>query len=982
DGVYKIRASRPFAAYSFGYDWCDSYGYPTSAALADLEKPDTVCPDPKWNLKCDGTTEFATITDKPDDAEIRSNLAMIVFYDDSSYNYDFEYKDFIPGETVTTTWKLTVRDVSKDAKAVISFMDRVGNDTTIKIYYYAPDVSILPENYDYGRFKLGEQGEQEFRVVNNSDKGPFVVNKLEYLFKDQHFETVICPTLPYIIPPKGEMKFTVRFYAVEEGAFRDSIGVGDTCVFFYKAQVKARVGNPVILVGDQANLAIDVDFGNVNVGDKGEAQVRVHNKGTASLIVTGYSEFNNPTVFSHNILSLRDISPSNPLELLPNGTPFEFTVYFNPISDIPYNDQIVFFSDAKEIDSIAPIVGTGVLAQLKANGYNWGRKRIDRPGTFPIAAYPVDVAAGTVIRLENQGTADVHVDSVIIDESINPEAFEINGVPFNKNIFVDFPVHAKSFKDFVVKFHPTMVGEHKLVLRYINDVGADAKTILEGIGILPQIQTTDMDFDTTIIDDMADIKNRTISITNTAYQWDDSVTISDLTILPTGIEIEPAGLPVDFGTEGFKFDKASLGLPIVLQPGESLDIPAKFVAKHIDMHNAAIKTVSDAQTDVTSNWTGFGLSQGVSTTGSSADICTGATADLPCTISNTGTSVLRIDDLQIDPQNPYASLFTIKLPAGVTVPFTIPGNSSQDLIVTFTPGQQVVNATVDLVVYNNTKKQAVVKQSLTGVSRHFKGDFTPVLTMGTNKNLKEVTIGDEFYYQMSFAPTGDVAMAQVKDVVIKFSYKKDFLAVDLNKINLGPQFQFFQKTATAKEIDAVNNIEQVTITLHSDTQILNMSGDFLSIGFHVFMPWADITKSEKAVIDSSATITMDEQTATGNLCFDLYGGDVSVNLRPICVTNLRIIALNPNYNYMLYDISPNPVSANGADVRFTLGLEAYTEVKVYNTSGELESILAADRMKPGEYSVPLPIDQLSSGVYMLKLKSGPFEESKKLVIAK
>ncbi|MDQ1265724.1 MAG: hypothetical protein QG635_875, partial [Bacteroidota bacterium] len=28
DGVYKIRASRPFAAYSFGYDWCDSYGYP------------------------------------------------------------------------------------------------------------------------------------------------------------------------------------------------------------------------------------------------------------------------------------------------------------------------------------------------------------------------------------------------------------------------------------------------------------------------------------------------------------------------------------------------------------------------------------------------------------------------------------------------------------------------------------------------------------------------------------------------------------------------------------------------------------------------------------------------------------------------------------------------------------------------------------------------------------------------------------------
>ncbi|MCX7879494.1 MAG: IgGFc-binding protein, partial [Ignavibacteria bacterium] len=47
-GVFKIRAKNPFACYSFGYDWCDSYGYPTSAALADLEKPDTVPPDPKW----------------------------------------------------------------------------------------------------------------------------------------------------------------------------------------------------------------------------------------------------------------------------------------------------------------------------------------------------------------------------------------------------------------------------------------------------------------------------------------------------------------------------------------------------------------------------------------------------------------------------------------------------------------------------------------------------------------------------------------------------------------------------------------------------------------------------------------------------------------------------------------------------------------------------------------------------------------------
>ncbi|MEJ5287640.1 MAG: IgGFc-binding protein, partial [Bacteroidota bacterium] len=65
-GVFKLRSKTPFAAYSYGFSDYDSYGYPTSAALADLEKPDTLPPDPKWRDSC-GVISFATVTDMPDD---------------------------------------------------------------------------------------------------------------------------------------------------------------------------------------------------------------------------------------------------------------------------------------------------------------------------------------------------------------------------------------------------------------------------------------------------------------------------------------------------------------------------------------------------------------------------------------------------------------------------------------------------------------------------------------------------------------------------------------------------------------------------------------------------------------------------------------------------------------------------------------------------------------------------------------------------
>jgi hypothetical protein len=138
DAVYAIKANHLFSAYSFGFSEYDSYGYPTSAVLADLEKTDTLCPVPTYTMEKNGYVKNGVVTDMPDDDKIRANLAMMYMDDFKSYNYKFDYRPFVAGETRTTTWTLDVIDTILNAKATLIFTDRRGNDTTIVVKYSSP----------------------------------------------------------------------------------------------------------------------------------------------------------------------------------------------------------------------------------------------------------------------------------------------------------------------------------------------------------------------------------------------------------------------------------------------------------------------------------------------------------------------------------------------------------------------------------------------------------------------------------------------------------------------------------------------------------------------------------------------------------------------------------------------------------------------------------------------------------------------------
>ncbi|MBM2815544.1 MAG: hypothetical protein HW421_2306 [Ignavibacteria bacterium] len=151
EGVFKIKASQPFAAYSFGYNWCDSYGYPPAASFRIDDPEDKECPKVAYTLNPDSSVN-GTVSDK--------NLTLIFMLTDQSYNYKLTYPEFLAGTNVNSTWKLEKIYPNDSARAVIAFADRCGYDTVIAI-------GSLPRAPDPGLAKIVlNTTELEFHEVN------------------------------------------------------------------------------------------------------------------------------------------------------------------------------------------------------------------------------------------------------------------------------------------------------------------------------------------------------------------------------------------------------------------------------------------------------------------------------------------------------------------------------------------------------------------------------------------------------------------------------------------------------------------------------------------------------------------------------------------------------------------------------------------------------------------------------------------------
>jgi hypothetical protein len=81
--------------------------------------------------------------------------------------------------------------------------------------------------------------------------------------------------------------------------------------------------------------------------------------------------------------------------------------------------------------------------------------------------------------------------------------------------------------------------------------------------------------------------------------------------------------------------------------------------------------------------------------------------------------------------------------------------------------------------------------------------------------------------------------------------------------------------------------------------------------------------------------------------------------------------LSPNY--------PNPFKS-ATTLSFSLPEPAFVHVDVFNAAGQHVATLLDHSLPSGDYRIPWDPAQSSSGVYLVRMKAGPFEETRKMVL--
>jgi hypothetical protein len=87
-------------------------------------------------------------------------------------------------------------------------------------------------------------------------------------------------------------------------------------------------------------------------------------------------------------------------------------------------------------------------------------------------------------------------------------------------------------------------------------------------------------------------------------------------------------------------------------------------------------------------------------------------------------------------------------------------------------------------------------------------------------------------------------------------------------------------------------------------------------------------------------------------------------------------------DYSLGAINPNPVGSNGTDINFSIAFTDMVEIRIISSNGEVIDIPVSKQMNAGNYSLRLPIEKLTSGAYILEMKSGEFNDTRKFNVVK
>ncbi len=989
DGVYALRCSLPFMSYNYGGSDYDSYGHPTSGALSVVaDIPDTLQPVPHYKVECDGSVgilEPASVVDLPNDSNC-SNMSTIILVADSSYNYtlDFDYFEAGAPAAKTVKWRLTVDNPDQDGHALVVFTDRAGNQSCIEVDYRAVNLTIVPNFYNYsasGPVKKGEVRTQDFKIVNKGNSEALVA-RLE--FKNGGagvFDFVPKVQLPFMLKAGETRDFTVQYTASNDGYVRDSIGVGDTCVFNYRTHIEAKTGEPVINVDD-------IDFGTVVINTTTTKTFNVYSQGKVKLTIKDQSGIvpattpytsNVPTNFPAVNLTLDTANAPNLADRK------EYSVDFKPTVEGKFDATITFTSDASTIKNICNITGVAVKPGLLPNGVDFGRCRISGNKKYS-GPYTYNYAAsGTAyLELKNTGTAKVTISDAVVTKG-DLTKFQLEQ-PLN--YFKGLDIAPGASIKLTLMYIPDSPMNDELNILFTSD--ADPVTFKAiGTGVVPRIKIDDVDFGMVQLVNGSGYQSRTFTIKNLSQaEWPfcDTLSLTNLLDATGGISDDYANGVV--GSEKFAWNRTELNFPVRLDPGQTSPVlNAHYRPNAVATNKSTLTTESDAETEQTSKWNGSASGGALLYTidPDDAQVCVNGSITFNVTIKNIGDSLVGNQPFLTGSfrlqSGPNAD---IVLPANITTPILC--GETRVVTMTFTPKTAGAN-TYKLICEATPGAPFVVAT----------GDFTVTgLTYPSKLYSKNVingsitTDGSRKYFDFPISLDKDLDAANVHSLSVVVKFYKDHM--DINKTGNDAVVTLnSQGGAAAGWIVNSANVQTegdsiaVTVKLSGNTPLKGGAGsELFKLQFQMLLNVTTLPDfdSKGTTVEIYPAMAYSDQNFTNQTCAVIEGSTQKITAEAVCAYSFNHLTPSVKGQFELRTISPNPVGASGTKIDFGVGYDTQTRIDIIGSNGEIVATLVNERLNGGSYTLNFVPNNLASGSYIVRMISGSNSYTQRLQVVK
>ncbi len=214
--------------------------------------------------------------------------------------------------------------------------------------------------------------------------------------------------------------------------------------------------------------------------------------------------------------------------------------------------------------------------------------------------------------------------------------------------------------------------------------------------------------------------------------------------------------------------------------------------------------------------------------------------------------------------------------------------------------------------------------------------LSPLTETDNFKNITQLNLKFDLYSIFLDFNEENFITVPSNDIVIKdkkFHYNSDssklFFDITLS-INVG--------------LDALNYFDELTIC---------------NLQFLLILPSVNKLDNNLEINPKYREIVLTPEITTNySPCAGFYPKTNQIKVLPLCAEHLRFINISA---------FPFELNMENMQVNYSLGIDCFAEVKIYNYIGEVVHNLLANYSKAGEYTVDIEKKQLASGIYFCEL---------------